>query len=170
MTTTPEPQLHEALKHLHNAKRQHDQAATQLQQHIEQPPRADPAEWARQKQDLETQLAFQTDVLDAARQQHQLAQERYLAQERQRLLADERAAYQRWENHHASYSERIAALEQQIRELRAEQEAQAAPLFQAVRSLRAELFSRGVNPEQFAKNEQEKNLMLLHNRPLGRFT
>jgi hypothetical protein len=54
--------------------------------------------------------------------------------------------------------------------LRAEQAAQAGPLHQAVRSLRAELFDRGVSPTAFAKNEQERNSMLLHNRPLGNFT
>jgi hypothetical protein len=167
---TTEIPLHEALKHLHDAQRQHDQAAAQLQQHIEQPPRGDPAEWARQKQDLESQVALQSDVLHAAQQQHQRAQDQYLAQERQRLLADERAAYQRWESHHADYGARIAALEQQVKALRAEQAAQAAPLFQAVRNLRNELFNRGVSPEQFCKSEQEKNLVYLHNRPLGRFT
>jgi chromosome segregation ATPase len=167
---TTEIPLHEALGRLHDAQRQHDQAATQLRQHIEQPPRADPTEWAAAKRDLEAQLAFQEDVLDAARQQHQRAQDQYLAQEQQRLLADERAAYAAWEAHHASYGERIATLEKQLEALRAEQEAQAAPLFQAVRDLRNELFNRGVNPEQFCKSEQEKNLVYLHNRPLGRFT
>jgi hypothetical protein len=54
--------------------------------------------------------------------------------------------------------------------LRAEQAAQAAPLHQAVRRLRSELFDRGVSPTAFAKDEREKNSMLLHNRPLGNFT
>jgi hypothetical protein len=167
---TTEIPLHEALGRLHNAKRQHEQATVQLQQHIEQQHTADPTEWAAAKRDLETQLEFQQDVLAAAQEQHQRAQVQYLAQERQRLLADEQRAYQRWEAHHASYNERIAQLEQQVKALRAEQREQAEPLHQAVRSLRAELFDRGVNPEQFAKSEQERNSMLLHNRPLGHFT
>lgn len=167
MTEIPLP---EALGRLHNAQRQYEQIDAQLRQHIEQPPRGDPAEWARQKQDLESQVALQSDVLHAAQQQHQRAQDQYLAQERQRLLVAEQEAYAQWEAHHASYNERIAALEQQVRELRAEQAAQAAPLFQEVRRVRNELFNRGVNPEQFAKNEQERNLMLLHGRALGRFT
>jgi hypothetical protein len=167
MTEIPLP---EALGRLHDAQRQHGQASAQLQRHIEQPPRGDPAEWARQKQDLESQVAFQEDVLHAAQEQHQRAQEQYLHDERQRLLADERAAYQRWEKHHADYGARIATLEKQLEALRAEQREQAAPLFQEVRRVRNELFNRGVNPEQFAKNEQERNLMLLHGRALGRFT
>jgi hypothetical protein len=167
MTEIPLP---EALGRLHNAQRQYEQIDAQLRQHIEQPPRADPAEWAAAKRDLEVQLAFQQDVLAAAQEQHQRAQGQYLAQERQRLLADERAAYQRWEKHHADYGARIAELESQVRALRAEQEAQARHLFQAVRDLRNELFNRGVSPEQFCKSEQEKNLVYLHNRPLGRFT
>jgi uncharacterized protein YndB with AHSA1/START domain len=167
---TTEIPLHEALGRLHSAKRQHDQATAQLQQHIEQQHTADPTEWAAAKRDLEYQVAFQTDVLAAAQEQHQRAQGQYLAQERQRLLVAEQEAYQRWENHHADYGARIAALEQQVKVLRAEQEAQAAPLFQEVRKIRNELFTRGVSPTAFAKNAQEKNLMLLHNRPLGHFT
>jgi uncharacterized protein len=155
---------------LHAAQLQHDQATAQLRQHIDRQHTADPTEWAAAKRDLEVQLEFQQDVLAAAQQQHQLAQERYLAQERQRLLADEREAYAQWEAHHRAYNEKIATLEKQLEALRAEQAAQAAPLFQAVRNLRNELFNRGVSPTAFAKSEQEKNSMLLHNRPLGRFT
>jgi chromosome segregation ATPase len=167
---TTEIPLHEALGRLHNAKRQHDQATAQLQQHNEHQHTADPTEWAAAKRDLEAQLAFQEDVLHAAQEQHQRAQERYLAQERQRLLAAEQEAYERWESHHADYGARIAALEKQLEALRAEQREQAAPLHQAVRDLRNELFNRGVSPTAFAKDEREKNLMLLRGRALGRFT
>jgi hypothetical protein len=167
MTEIPLP---EALGRLHNAQRQYEQIDAQLQQHIAEPPRGAPAEWARQKQDLESQVAFQQNVLAAAQQQHQRAQEQYLHDERQRLLADERAAYQRWEKHHADYGARIAELESQVRALRAEQREQAAPLFQEVRRVRNELFNRGVSPTAFAKDEKERNLMLLHGRALGRFT